>query len=107
MDAIEVARRRAASINAELIAAGADIRLPYELATAASDMAGVEVQRVAKGSAILNGARAIYDPDMPVIIHEATGSDFEDAFLVAHCPSSDHLAQFGSWISGVSASSLG
>ena len=23
------------------------------------------------------------------------------------CPSSDHLAQFGSWISGVSASSLG
>ena len=84
MDAIEVARRRAASINAELIAAGADIRLPYELATAASDMAGVEVQRVAKGSAILNGARAIYDPDMPVIIHEATGSDFEDAFLVAH-----------------------
>ena len=24
-----------------------------------------------------------------------------------YCPSSDHLAQFGSWISGVSASSLG
>ncbi len=24
-----------------------------------------------------------------------------------NCPSSDHLAQFGSWISGVSASSLG
>ena len=84
MDGIEVARRRAADINAELIAKGADVRQPYQLAIAASDRAGVEVQSVAKGSAILNGARAIYDPDMPVIIHEATGSDFEDAFLVAH-----------------------
>ncbi|WP_374818914.1 UvrD-helicase domain-containing protein [Brucella grignonensis] len=84
MDSVEVARRLAADINAELVAKGADIRYPYGLAVAAAERAGVEVQRVGKGSGMLNGARAIYDPSMPVIIHEATGSDFGDAFLVAH-----------------------
>lgn len=84
MDAIEVARRLAADISAELIANGQDIRNPYGLAVAAADRAGVEVQRVEKGSAMLNGARAVYDPDMLVIVHEATGFDFDDAFLVAH-----------------------
>ncbi|QQR39014.1 ATP-dependent helicase [Devosia rhizoryzae] len=84
MDAVEVARRRGAEINAELIAGGADIRMPYQLALAAAARAGVEVQRVDKGSAMLNGARAIYDPDMPLIAHETTGSEFDDAFLVAH-----------------------
>lgn len=84
MDAIEIGRQRAAEINAELIAKGADISKPYQLAVAAAERAGVEVQRVDKGSPMLNGARAIFDPDMPMIMHEATGSDFEDAFLVAH-----------------------
>ena len=32
---------------------------------------------------------------------------FNDGAATSDCPSSDHLAQFGSWISGVSASSLG
>jgi hypothetical protein len=31
----------------------------------------------------------------------------DTAPILSDCPSSDHLAQFGSWISGVSASSLG
>ena len=84
MDAIEIGRQRAAEINAELIVNGADISKPYELAVAAAERAGVEVQRVDKGSPMLNGTRAIFDPDMPMIMHEATGSDFEDAFLVAH-----------------------
>lgn len=84
MDGIEIARRRAADINGQLIAQGANINKPYELALAAADAVGVEVQKVDKGSAMLNGARAIYDPSTPLILHEATGSDFGDAFLVAH-----------------------
>ncbi|RWK51053.1 ATP-dependent helicase [Mesorhizobium sp.] len=84
MDGIEIARRRAAEINRELIAKGSDITKPYQLALAAADAAGVEVQKVDRGSPMLNGARAIYDPTTPLILHEATGSDFDDAFLVAH-----------------------
>jgi superfamily I DNA/RNA helicase/Zn-dependent peptidase ImmA (M78 family) len=84
MDGIEIARRRAAEINRDLIAKGLDIAKPYQLALAAADAAGVEVQKVDKGSPILNGAHAIYDPTTPLILHEATGSDFGDAYLVAH-----------------------
>lgn len=84
MDGIEVARRRAVEINAELIAKGQTIDRPYDLAIAAAASAGVEVQRVDRDSAMLNGARATYDPATPLITHEATGSDFNDAFLVAH-----------------------
>ncbi|MFC7396508.1 UvrD-helicase domain-containing protein [Chelatococcus sp. GCM10030263] len=84
MDGIEIARRRAAEINKQMIAKGSDIAKPYQLSLAAADAAGVEVQKVDKGSPMLNGARAIYDPTIPLILHEATGSDFGDAFLVAH-----------------------
>ncbi len=84
MDGIEIARQRAAELNRELVANAADITRPYQLAVAAADAAGVEVQKVQKGSPMLNGARAIYDPATPLITHEATGTDFEDAFLVAH-----------------------
>ena len=84
MDGIEVARRRAADINAVLTAKGQTIERPYDLAIAAAAASGVEVQRVDKGSAMLNGARALYDPATPLIMHESTGSDFDDAFLVAH-----------------------
>ena len=46
---------------------------------------------------------------MNVVAHMtyARRIDLSGAALSAECPSSDHLAQFGSWISGVSASSLG
>jgi superfamily I DNA/RNA helicase/Zn-dependent peptidase ImmA (M78 family) len=84
MDGVEIARRRAAEISRELVSKGSDITKPYQLALAAADAAGVEVQKVDKGSPMLNGARAIYDPITPLIMHEATGSDFDDAFLVAH-----------------------
>jgi len=84
MDGIEIARRRAAEINRELIAKGSDIAQPYQLALAAAEAAGVEVQKVERGSPMLNGAKATYDPATPLIMHEATGSDFDDAFLVAH-----------------------
>lgn len=84
MDGIEIARRRAGEINRELVAKGSGIAKPYELALAAAAATGVDVQKVDKGSPMLNGARALYDPAMLLIMHEATGSAFEDAFLVAH-----------------------
>jgi superfamily I DNA/RNA helicase/Zn-dependent peptidase ImmA (M78 family) len=84
VDGIEIARQRAADINRELIAKGSDIAKPYQLAVSAANAAGVEVQKVERGSPMLNGARAIFDPAMSLITHEATGSPFEDAFLVAH-----------------------
>lgn len=56
----------------------------------AADIAGM---KAADHVIISRGSLAGFGPDALEVLFD--------------CPSSDHLAQFGSWISGVSASSLG
>ncbi|MDQ0457505.1 UvrD-helicase domain-containing protein [Rhizobium paknamense] len=84
MDAVELARQRAQELNRAAVQAGVDAWSPYALIQHEAARRGIEIDRVAKGSSVLNGARALYDPSLPLIIHEETGSVFEDAFLVAH-----------------------
>ncbi|QFI70639.1 ATP-dependent DNA helicase pcrA (plasmid) [Sinorhizobium alkalisoli] len=84
MDAVELARQRAQELNRAAVQAGVDAWSPYALSQHEAARRGIEIDRVAKGSSVLNGARALYDPSLPLIIHEETGSAFEDAFLVAH-----------------------
>ncbi|WP_374865063.1 UvrD-helicase domain-containing protein, partial [Brucella cytisi] len=84
MDAVELARQRAQELNRAAVQAGVDAWSPYALSQHEAARRGIEIDRVAKGSSVLNGARALYDPSLPLIIHEETGSVFEDAFLVAH-----------------------
>ena len=45
---------------------------------------GITVERCAPGAAILDGARAAFDGEISLIIHEDVGTPFKQAFLVAH-----------------------
>ncbi|TCU16393.1 UvrD-helicase domain-containing protein [Rhizobium sullae] len=84
MDAVELARRRAYELNEAAVLAGIDAWNPYALSEHEAKRRGIDIDRVPKGSSILNGARALYDPSFPLIVHEETGNPFEDAFLIAH-----------------------
>ncbi|OWZ90582.1 hypothetical protein B9J07_27500 [Sinorhizobium sp. LM21] len=84
MDGVEIGRRRAAALFQKAESAGVDVWQSYLLATFAAKAEGVTVEKVAKGHPSLAGARATYDPDFRVILHEGTGSPFTDAFLIGH-----------------------
>lgn len=42
------------------------------------------MEKCAPGAPLLDGSRAIFDRSYPAIIHENAGTEFEQAFLVAH-----------------------
>jgi len=84
MDAVELARQTAAELHAKAVAAGADPWKPYTFVIAVALSLGLEIDPVQPGSAVLNGARAIFDPASRSIIHEFTGDDFHHALLIGH-----------------------
>src|SRR5262245_10584115 len=84
MNFLEVSRQRAAQLHAAAVAAGSDPRKSYGFARAEAARRQLEIERVPKGDVRLHGGRAVYDPHALLILHEATGDDFTDAFLVAH-----------------------
>ncbi|BCP55834.1 DNA helicase [Kaistia sp. 32K] len=84
MDGVEIGRRRSAALFQKAQSAGVDPWQPYLVAAFAAKVMGVTVEKVAKGHPSLAGARASYDPEFRVILHEETGSPFSDAFLIGH-----------------------
>ncbi len=84
MDSFEVTRRRAEQIHADAVVAGHDPSKPYAFARAEATRRRLAVERVPKGDVRLYGARAVYDPDALLILHEDAGDEFSNAFLVAH-----------------------
>lgn len=84
MDAAELGRRRAADLHEQAVATGKDPRGPYAFALAEATRRGLDVEKANPGAGILDGGRATYVPADGLIIHENIGSDFEQAFLVAH-----------------------
>lgn len=84
MDTIELARRSAATLHAETVAAGHDPLRPYEFVTAAAALRGYGVEGTLPGGSNLNGGRATIIPDERLIVHENSGSVFDHAFLVGH-----------------------
>jgi superfamily I DNA/RNA helicase len=84
MDSLEVGRQRAGELHAAAVAAGHDPGRPYAFAQAEAARRGLEVERLPRGDVRLFGGRAVYDPDALLILHEDTGNEFADAFLVAH-----------------------
>lgn len=84
MDAAELGRRRAADLHEQAAATGKDPRQPYAFALAEATRRGLDVEKANPGAGILDGGRATYVPADGLIIHENIGSDFEQAFLVAH-----------------------
>lgn len=84
MNSLEVSRQKAEQLHADALAAGRDPRKPYSFARAEAERRQLEVERLPKGDVRLRGARALYDPDALLILHEDSGDEFTDAFLVAH-----------------------
>ena len=84
MDAIEVARQRAEQLHADAVLAGKNPWKPYAFVRFEASRRKLAVERVQPGDVRLFGGRAVYDPDALLILHEETGDDFSNAFLVAH-----------------------
>ncbi|MFS2015674.1 UvrD-helicase domain-containing protein [Massilia sp. CT11-108] len=84
MDALELARQHAKRLHDEAVERGSDPWTPYQFAVGIADELGITVEPCAPGAAILDGARAAFDAEIPLIVHENVGTPFEQAFLVAH-----------------------
>ena len=84
MDPIELGRQHARRLHDAAVQRGLNPWSPYEFAVGIAKDLGINVETCAPGSALLDGGRASFDPDIPLIVHEAKGSPFDQAFLVAH-----------------------
>lgn len=84
MDAAELGRRRAADLHEQAVSIGKDPRQPYDFVVAEAKRRGIDVEKANPGASLLDGGRATYAPADGLILHENIGTDFEQAFLVAH-----------------------
>ncbi|QTI78334.1 UvrD-helicase domain-containing protein [Roseomonas marmotae] len=84
MDAVELARQRAAQLHEAVVPGCTDPWNVYALAVAAAARHGIDVEPVQAGGAILSGGKAHFDPVERAIRHEDSGSAFDQAFLVGH-----------------------
>lgn len=84
MDSIEISRQRAERLHIAAVEARHDPCAPYPFARAEAVRRGIEVTKVPVGHTLLRGGRALYDPGALSILHEDTGDEFANAFLVAH-----------------------
>lgn len=84
MQAVELARKAAASLHNQAVASGHNPWTPYEFAVAEANRRDLDVECTRKGSPNLRGARARFIPEEMFILHEKCATLFEQAFLVAH-----------------------
>lgn len=84
MDAIESARQEAEKLHLAAIRAGADITNPLAFASAEAERRDIELCALPAGDPQLKGGRAVYDSHGDTILYENSGSNFEQAFLIAH-----------------------
>lgn len=84
MQAVELARKAAATLHDQAVASGHNPWAPYEFAVAEAKRRGLDVEKTSKGSPNLRGARARFIPEEMFILHEKCATLFEQAFLVAH-----------------------
>lgn len=84
MDGVELARQIAADLHRQAQANGQDHWQPYEFALAEALRRGFDVESTATDSVLLHGGRATLIVADGLILHENTGTPFEQAFLVAH-----------------------
>ncbi|GGA01261.1 MULTISPECIES: ATP-dependent helicase [Sphingobium] len=84
MDAVELARQRAAALHKKVVSKGADPWNPEAVVAVVAADLGLDIEPVEPGSAVLDGGRAQFDPTYRAIRHEDAGSTFYKAFLVGH-----------------------
>lgn len=82
MDAIELARQKAASVHEDGVKHGDDWWTPYAFVVAQAGAHGFTVYPVP--DSMLDGALARLDPAARCIVHTQVGSAFEKAVYVAH-----------------------
>ena len=70
MDAVELARQYAKRLHDQAVERGSDPWSPYEFAVDIANELGITVEACAPGAALLDGARAAFDGEIPLIIHE-------------------------------------
>src|SRR5439155_21069714 len=84
MDSIELARQFAAKYHADAVARGLDPWKLYTFAVAEANRRDIDVETSARGGTVLGTSRATFIQADQLIVHENVGSDFEQAFLIAH-----------------------
>lgn len=84
MDAVEVARRQAASLHQHALDRGTDPWKPLALVLAEVEREGFAAEAIAPGATQLGNAQAKFDPTLGLILYAETGTDFDRAFLIAH-----------------------
>lgn len=84
IDPVEVSRQNAEQLHSAAVSSGHDPWDVYDFACAEAKRRNLAVERVPQGDVRLHGARALYDPDALLILHEDAGDRFSNAFLVAH-----------------------
>jgi superfamily I DNA/RNA helicase len=84
MDPVELGRQHARRLHDEAVQRGRNPWSPYEFAVGIAEDLGISVETATPGATLLDGGRAFFDPDIPLIVHESTGTTFDQAFLVAH-----------------------
>lgn len=84
MDAVELARRRAAALHDDAVSNGADPWNPEAIANAVAFGLGLDIEPIETGSVILAGGRAGFHRRTGQSGTRDSGSDFYKAFLVAH-----------------------
>jgi Zn-dependent peptidase ImmA (M78 family) len=84
VDAVELGRQRAAALHREAVEGGSDPWRPYEFAVAEAKRRGLDVEPTSPGATVLDGSLATLVPAHDLIVHEDSGSPFEQAFLVVH-----------------------
>ena len=82
MDAVELGRQRAADLHRKGVELGDDPWRPYDFAVAEAKRRGFDVEPTSRGAAVLDGSRATLVAAHRLIVHEDTGSPFDQAFLV-------------------------
>lgn len=83
MEPFEAIRRTAAELHSAAVARGADPWQPMTLAAHAAAELDCSIEAVPAGDPLLRGGRALYDPDLRMIVHEQADPG-TSAFLIGH-----------------------
>jgi superfamily I DNA/RNA helicase len=84
VDAVELGRQRAADLHRKAVELGDDPWRPYDFAVAEANRRGFDVEPTSPGATVLDGSRATLVAAHRLIVHEDSGSPFDQAFLVLH-----------------------
>jgi superfamily I DNA/RNA helicase len=84
VDRVEIGRQTAEALHLAAVAAGDDPWSPLTLALAQVKRNGLTANPSQAGAKGLNGGRACYIPIAALVLYEDSGTEFDQAFRIAH-----------------------